>query len=162
MKRSAPAAGKYNENKRETMKIKKSLIYLLIVTGVFISNCSSDNISNKDQGEIVSVLMTYYSASKKADYDKKYELICEEDKYILNKKTLIEKWAHDIYYIEFISIKNFKTRGSFIKVNINAKIGSIMDGKVDKAVIPVYLTKESDKWKIIYQNDYMELLDSKL
>ena len=144
------------------MKFKKSLIYLVIVTGIFIANCSNNNISNKNQGEIASVLKAYYSDSKKADYDKKYELICQEDTYILNKKALIEKWAHDLYYIEFISIKNYKLIRPYVKVNINAKISSILGGKEDGAVIPVYLKKESNKWKIMYQNDHIKFFESKL
>jgi hypothetical protein len=142
------------------MKVKKLLICLVILTGICITNCSGGTISYKDQGEIESVLKEYYNDSKKVktDYNKKYELIYKEDKYFLNKNALIQKWAHDLYHIEFISIKKYEKRGPFVKININAKIRPVF-GDEHTAVFPVYLAKQSGKWKIRYQNDDIILFE---
>jgi hypothetical protein len=88
------------------MKINTLFIFLALITGIYITNCSGDDITINEQFEIESVLKKYYQDSKKSgtDYNKNYELICEEDRYILNKNALVEKWARDLYYIEFISI----------------------------------------------------------
>lgn len=135
------------------MKVNKLLICVALITVIGITNCSGNNISNKDQGEIESTLKEYYRGPKKTgtDYNKKYELICEEDKNILNRNALIEKWGHELYCIEFISVKKYEKKGSIVKIIMKANILPVFGDK-RTAVIPVYLTKQSGQWKVRYQN----------
>lgn len=128
--------------------MKKLLILIILVFPLCVLSKEASNTS--DEQKIKSLVTDFYISSSDKNLNHRYELLSDADKQILNKKKIINIWAHQLTTVALKEIKKVSLRDDFAEVNVEISIKSVINDFTEIKSITLYVKKEQGQWKIAY------------
>jgi hypothetical protein len=127
---------------------KHFIFFLILVFPVILFSQAS--AGNSDEQKIKNLVNDFYSSSGDDQLNQRFELLCEQDKKILVKDRIIDIWAHQLHSIRLKKIKKVTLKATEAEVWVELDIKSMLGEADEQKVVPVYVRKENDRWKIAY------------
>lgn len=125
--------------------------FIIFMLFVFPSTSySQETADNSDQQRIIDLINDFYSSSSDNALNHRFELLCDWDKKTLVKDRIISIWAHQLHSVELKNIKKISVKDKEAEVLVEIGFKSISEKEKERKIVPVYVKKENDQWKIAY------------